>query len=406
MAGSGSGWYGDTFVPGPARSRVESALAGSIGDVIQEISDKLPPSVFARLTFANNAFERVEILFSHLDSQSENAELVLAFQKAVSEQGCVGYLLLPEEKLGAQARSRQARADASRRVRDSRESEENNIAEATGISAQNAHLILEESLGESLDEVQKKTDIKQIPLCDFISESEWRRKWEGRLMDAEAANTRKGRLNWLPDIFHHRLDLTVDVIIREKNPWETKDDLVCHAIKCRANQDLHSVLWMVDIWAKSNGSGRVSSRNPFFYPQAMLDRQSLQSVFAENPDAEIRPHKLEDRIADLKSHTARIELVLYLDRRSVIQLESSSGAIFGNIFSFGETKKYVLKGIVVQSISCLPLKGVIDSREGILRRADNVIKNDHVRGVLVAGERKTRNYRWTELLQAWEEMDP
>ncbi|KAJ7053657.1 hypothetical protein C8F01DRAFT_1374940 [Mycena amicta] len=410
MAGLGlrPRWFRDTFDPQYARAQVESALAGSIDDIIEDLSDRLTDAVYAEIIHANNPLEKVKILFRHLDAQLGNEALVHAFEMAASKHGRVGYMFLSEQERGERARSKLARATAFGIVRDSRYGlrqhivicklyreltldSVDKIAQARRISPQQAHLMLEKSLGDSLDWVQKRKDILQISLCSFILGSKHR--WDARLVGAcqedEASEMTRGeRLKRLPDAFHHKH--TVDVIIREKDPWEHKEQFICDPIKCVPDQDLYSVLWMVDIWAKRNGSFRdvrVSARNPFFYSRASLGRENLESLFLANPYEEITPHEPKLRIAELKFRagvSAHIELVLYLDRRSAIQLESSSGAIFGNVFSFGETKKYGLK----------------DSREGILRSAHNVIQNDNVHSVRVAGERKTRNYRWTELLQA------
>ncbi|KAJ7050973.1 hypothetical protein C8F01DRAFT_1237518 [Mycena amicta] len=86
-------WFADTFDKSLSRSQVEDALASSIGDVIQAISDNLTHPIRARLNYAQNPLEKVQILFGHLDSQSGNAVLVHAFQHALLKWGGIDYML-------------------------------------------------------------------------------------------------------------------------------------------------------------------------------------------------------------------------------------------------------------------------------------------------------------------------
>ncbi|KAJ7066152.1 hypothetical protein C8F01DRAFT_1052203 [Mycena amicta] len=86
-------WFAETFDKSLARSEVEDALAGSIGNVIQAISDKLAHPIRARLNYAQTPLEKVQILFGHLDSQSGNAVLIHAFQHALLKWGGINYML-------------------------------------------------------------------------------------------------------------------------------------------------------------------------------------------------------------------------------------------------------------------------------------------------------------------------
>ncbi|KAJ7060603.1 hypothetical protein C8F01DRAFT_1083622 [Mycena amicta] len=86
-------WFAETFDKSLARSQVEDALAQSIGDVVQAIWDNLTHPIRARLNYAQNPLEKVQILFGHLDSQSGNAVLVHAFRHALSKWGGIGYML-------------------------------------------------------------------------------------------------------------------------------------------------------------------------------------------------------------------------------------------------------------------------------------------------------------------------
>ncbi|KAJ7070075.1 hypothetical protein C8F01DRAFT_1049244 [Mycena amicta] len=88
------GWFRDTFDADYARSYVQSALAGSIGDITQDIWDLITP-IHADLIDADRDLEKVKILFRHLDAQYGNATLVRAFQQAVSQRGGIDYLLNP-----------------------------------------------------------------------------------------------------------------------------------------------------------------------------------------------------------------------------------------------------------------------------------------------------------------------
>ncbi|KAJ7053703.1 hypothetical protein C8F01DRAFT_1329392 [Mycena amicta] len=86
-------WFAETFDKSLARSQVEDALAQSIGDVVQAIWDNLTHPIRARLNYAQNPLEKVQILFGYLDSQSGNAVLVHAFQHALSKWGGIDYML-------------------------------------------------------------------------------------------------------------------------------------------------------------------------------------------------------------------------------------------------------------------------------------------------------------------------
>ncbi|KAJ7054871.1 P-loop containing nucleoside triphosphate hydrolase protein, partial [Mycena amicta] len=86
-------WFAETFDKSLARSEVEDALARSIDDVIQAISDNLTPPIRAHLNHAQNRLEKVKILFGHLDSQSTNVVLVHAFQHALLKRGGINYML-------------------------------------------------------------------------------------------------------------------------------------------------------------------------------------------------------------------------------------------------------------------------------------------------------------------------
>ncbi|KAJ7053445.1 hypothetical protein C8F01DRAFT_1235880 [Mycena amicta] len=86
-------WFAETFDKSLARSEVEDALARSIDDVIQAISDNLTHPIRAHLNHAQNSLEKVKILFGHLDSQSTNVVLVHAFQHALPKWGGIDYML-------------------------------------------------------------------------------------------------------------------------------------------------------------------------------------------------------------------------------------------------------------------------------------------------------------------------
>ncbi|KAJ7074628.1 hypothetical protein C8F01DRAFT_31390 [Mycena amicta] len=92
---SASGWFRDTFNPEHARSLVAGVLAGagSIVDIIEDISHNLSTPIRTELIHADKDLEKVKILFSYLDAQMGNAALVQAFQLAVASRGGVGYLL-------------------------------------------------------------------------------------------------------------------------------------------------------------------------------------------------------------------------------------------------------------------------------------------------------------------------
>ncbi|KAJ7062192.1 hypothetical protein C8F01DRAFT_1284555 [Mycena amicta] len=76
-------WFADTFSPELARSHIEHALAGSITDIIQAISDHLTDPIRASLNYGRTLLEKVQILFGHLDAQFGHAVLVHSFQEAV-----------------------------------------------------------------------------------------------------------------------------------------------------------------------------------------------------------------------------------------------------------------------------------------------------------------------------------
>ncbi|KAJ7056492.1 hypothetical protein C8F01DRAFT_1234006, partial [Mycena amicta] len=88
-------WYPNTFDEALARSEVIRALARSIGDVIQDLDNrgKLPSSLQMHLSNTNNAAEKVEMLFSYLDTHHLDAELGHAFQQAVSARGGIPLML-------------------------------------------------------------------------------------------------------------------------------------------------------------------------------------------------------------------------------------------------------------------------------------------------------------------------
>ncbi|KAJ7051296.1 hypothetical protein C8F01DRAFT_641477 [Mycena amicta] len=113
-------WFRDTFDPQYARAQVEGALAGSIDDIIEDLSDRLTNAVYAEIIHANNPLEKVKMLFRHLDAQLGNEALVHAFEMAALKHGGVGYMFLSEQERGERARSKQARATAFGIVRDSR----------------------------------------------------------------------------------------------------------------------------------------------------------------------------------------------------------------------------------------------------------------------------------------------
>ncbi|KAJ7048421.1 P-loop containing nucleoside triphosphate hydrolase protein [Mycena amicta] len=86
-------WFAETFDKSLARSEIEDALARSIDDVIQAISNNLTHPIRAHLNHAQNPLEKVKILFGHFDSQSGNAVLVHAFQHALFKWGGIDYML-------------------------------------------------------------------------------------------------------------------------------------------------------------------------------------------------------------------------------------------------------------------------------------------------------------------------
>ncbi|KAJ7069108.1 P-loop containing nucleoside triphosphate hydrolase protein [Mycena amicta] len=87
-------WFADTFNNQSfSRAQVADALAGSITDVIQAISDKLTHTVRGRLNHTTNPLEKVQILFGHLDTQVGNAGLLHTFQQAALQWGGIDHML-------------------------------------------------------------------------------------------------------------------------------------------------------------------------------------------------------------------------------------------------------------------------------------------------------------------------
>ncbi|KAF7302277.1 hypothetical protein MIND_00794900 [Mycena indigotica] len=87
-------WFSETFVSGQPRSTVELALAGSIGDLVQELVPYLASGdIFAELVDESSRLQKVKILFRYLDAHSTNRKLIDAFQKAVVNRAGIEYLL-------------------------------------------------------------------------------------------------------------------------------------------------------------------------------------------------------------------------------------------------------------------------------------------------------------------------
>ncbi|KAJ7055028.1 hypothetical protein C8F01DRAFT_1160758 [Mycena amicta] len=90
------GWFSDTFKEAFSRPYIESALAGNIVDVIQDMPDTLLLPIRESLDHAESSFEQGQVLFRHLDAQSGNVVLVHAFQQAMSRwAGGNSYMLNP-----------------------------------------------------------------------------------------------------------------------------------------------------------------------------------------------------------------------------------------------------------------------------------------------------------------------
>ncbi|KAF7312715.1 hypothetical protein MIND_00286300 [Mycena indigotica] len=83
----------DSFYP---RSTVASALTESIDDITQEVLSTVQhfsSSVRTELLCEQRPLRRVYILFSHLDSQYGNVELIRAFQRALIRFGGIEYMI-------------------------------------------------------------------------------------------------------------------------------------------------------------------------------------------------------------------------------------------------------------------------------------------------------------------------
>ncbi|KAJ7061215.1 hypothetical protein C8F01DRAFT_1231150 [Mycena amicta] len=89
----GPRWFSDTFNPELARSHIEGALARSIRDIIQAMSDNLTSPIHARLNNTPNPLDKVQILFDYLDAQFGDTVLVHSFQEAVLKLGGIDYML-------------------------------------------------------------------------------------------------------------------------------------------------------------------------------------------------------------------------------------------------------------------------------------------------------------------------
>ncbi|KAJ7063859.1 kinase-like domain-containing protein [Mycena amicta] len=87
------GWFRSTFDPSYSRSSVQTALAGSINDIIPQLAHILSDPIRGQLLYTNNPREKVGILFDHLDAQTGHIKLVLAFKQAVSRHGGIKHML-------------------------------------------------------------------------------------------------------------------------------------------------------------------------------------------------------------------------------------------------------------------------------------------------------------------------
>ncbi|KAJ7053563.1 hypothetical protein C8F01DRAFT_1064710 [Mycena amicta] len=98
-------WFADSFDNSFSRSQVEAALATTIEDIIQDISDKLTDPVYSELTFADNLLAKTRILFLHLDAHSRHIELIQAFQEALLRQSGISYVLNEDLRESAKRQS-------------------------------------------------------------------------------------------------------------------------------------------------------------------------------------------------------------------------------------------------------------------------------------------------------------
>ncbi|KAJ7073647.1 hypothetical protein C8F01DRAFT_1360485, partial [Mycena amicta] len=108
-------WFWDTFGQEHSRSKIQTALAESISDIIQDMHHDgvLGDSIYGHLLYNNNDFDKAGKLFEHLDAQRGNIELVLAFQQAVFKCN-VDHVLNGELEIGdslALEEMRQVRKD-------------------------------------------------------------------------------------------------------------------------------------------------------------------------------------------------------------------------------------------------------------------------------------------------------
>src|SRR6266852_1321521 len=76
-------WFWDTFGWEHSRSKIQTTLAESISNIIQDMHGVLSDAIYGHLLYSQNNFDKVGTLFDHLDEQHGNSKLVLAFQQAV-----------------------------------------------------------------------------------------------------------------------------------------------------------------------------------------------------------------------------------------------------------------------------------------------------------------------------------
>ncbi|KAF7302279.1 hypothetical protein MIND_00795100 [Mycena indigotica] len=86
-------WFSETFIPSYPRSAVALALTDGIDDIVQDLSPRVISSIRARLCSEMRPLNKVQILFSHLDAQCGNIDLVRAFQEALLLHGRIEYMV-------------------------------------------------------------------------------------------------------------------------------------------------------------------------------------------------------------------------------------------------------------------------------------------------------------------------
>ncbi|KAF7288820.1 hypothetical protein HMN09_01363800 [Mycena chlorophos] len=309
------------------------------------------------------------------------------------------------------------------------------IANTKKINVASAYLELIQALDRSLDQIEPEVTQRKVTEFEgYLNYSNDARQWVENLAqafqkDLEEEQLAKRIAARYFSMWGRKTEETISlrIVIRDRVPWPKDSATNAPTIWFSAplkGQDLYSIVEMFRREGLEQDSEKltattslenITGRNPFFYQPVDFGKQRFDELCkADERGQDILPEPLNRRLSDIAEYQKLgkkdpVELVLYLDRRSWVELPGPNSETrplrFGNIFRWvvnpNDARKevYILKESTHGSLNRPPEQMTEKPRpRNVLVEVAEV---DHEEPLSEAPAPVEKSYSWEDLLDEW-----